>query len=80
MMKLSESVLTFKLLDASEISHRVRQLVLTGVDYFQKESLFTQMKTSLRKFHREQSVSTGASAEEKAVQISLSNLNMAVKS
>ena len=44
-MKLPEIALAFKSLDASKISHRDHQLVLTGVDYSQKESLFAQMKT-----------------------------------
>ena len=37
-MELPEVVLPFKLLDASKIQHRDRQLVLTGFDYSQKES------------------------------------------
>ena len=76
-MKLPEDVLAFKLLDACKILHRDRQLVLTGIDYSQKESFFAQMKTSLRKFHGEQSMSTGASAEgcsNKPI-----NLNLAVE-
>ena len=62
-MELPKVVLAFKLLDASKISHRDCQHVLTGVDSSQKESLFAQMKTSLRKFHGEQSMSTSASAK-----------------
>ena len=60
-MELPEVVLAFKLLDASKIPYRDRQLVLTGINYSQKESLVVQMKMSLKKFHGEQS--TGVSAE-----------------
>ena len=62
-MELPEVVLAFKLLDASKVLHWERQLVLTGIDYFQKESLFAQMTMSLKKFYGEQSVSTSVSAE-----------------
>ena len=62
-MELPEVVLGFELLDASKIPHWDRQLVLTGVDYSQKESLFVHVKMSLKKFHGEQSMSTGVSAE-----------------
>ena len=51
------AVLAFKLLDASKITHRDRQLVLTAVNYMEKETLFNQMKASLRTFHGEQSMS-----------------------
>ena len=57
-MALPQVVLAFKLLEASKISHRDRQLVLTGVNYEQKETLFDQMKNSLRKFHGEQSLTS----------------------
>ena len=56
-MKLPPSVLAFKLLDASKISHKDRQLVLTAVDYTKKDQLFEQMKSALRKFNDEQSMS-----------------------
>ena len=42
-MELPEVVLVFKLLDANKISDRDLQLVLTGTDYSQKESLLAQM-------------------------------------
>ena len=49
-MGLPQAVLAFKLLDASKLPHRDRQLVLTGVDYSQKDNLFDQMKASLKSF------------------------------
>ena len=55
-MGLPQAVLAFKLLDTNKITHRDRQLVLTAVNYMEKETLFDQMKSSLRKFHGEQSV------------------------
>ena len=53
---LPQAVLAFKLLDASKLPHRDRQLVLTGVDYSQKDNLFDQMKASLKKFHGEEAI------------------------
>ena len=55
-MNLPSSVLAFKLLDASKLPHRDRQLVLTAVDYTKKNELFEQMKTALRKFHGDQAI------------------------
>ena len=55
-MALPTCVLAFKLLDASGLSHRDRQLVLTGVDYSNKDSMYNQMKASLKKFHGEQAI------------------------
>ena len=62
-MELSQSVLAFKLLDACKISHHERQLVLTAVHYEEKETLFDQMKASLRKFYGEQSMSRDTEKE-----------------
>ena len=67
-MTLQSPVLAFKLLDSAKLSHHDRQLALTGVDYAQKNTLFTQMKTSLRKFHGEQAIpSEGAIKTEEEV-------------
>ena len=55
-MELPDPVLGFKILDAAKLSHHDRQLVLTGVDYSKRDSLFAQMKTSLKKFHGEQAI------------------------
>ena len=52
----SSAVLEFKLLDGAKLNHRDRQLVLTGVDYTNRETLFEQMKKALRKFHGEQAI------------------------
>ena len=53
-MKLPQSVLAFKLLDGTLLQHKDRQLVLTAVDYSNVETLFSQMKVTL-KFSGEQS-------------------------
>ena len=60
-MTLPPPVLAFKLLDSAKLSHHDRQLALTGVDYSQKNTLFTQMKNSLHKFHGEQAIPNEAS-------------------
>lgn len=62
-MALPTCVLAFKLLDASGLSHRDRQLVLTGVDYSNKNSMYDQMKASLKKFHGEQAIPETKSKE-----------------
>ena len=62
-MTLPTCVLAFKLLDASGLSHRDRQLVLTGVDYSNKDSMYDQMKASLKKFHGEQAIPETKSKE-----------------
>lgn len=41
-------VLAFKLQDASDLPHRDRQLLLTGVDDTTKNTMYDQMKTSLK--------------------------------
>ena len=55
-MTLPSPVLAFKLLDAAKLSHRDRQLALTGVDYARKNELFDQMKAALQKFHGDQAI------------------------
>ena len=46
---LSDKVLAFKLLDASNLTNIERNLVLTGVNY-EEANLLAQMETSLKKF------------------------------
>ena len=63
----SDMILAFKLLDASNLSEVDQKFVLTGVDYgkgLRKETLFDQMKESLKKF-KGQSVIKGD--DEKAL-------------
>ena len=55
-MTLPPPVLAFRLLDSVKLSHHDRQLALTEVDYSQKNTLFTQMKNSLCKFHGAQAI------------------------
>ena len=52
--KLPQAVLAFKLLKSAEISHQDRLLVLTGINYAEKDTLFNQAKISLKKFAGEQ--------------------------
>ena len=52
--KLPQAVLAFKLLKSAEISQNDRLLVLTGIDYSKKTTLFDQAKVSLKKFAGEQ--------------------------
>ena len=47
---------SFKLLDGAKLNHCDCQLVLTGVDYTNRETLFQQMKKALCKFHGEQTI------------------------
>lgn len=53
-MELPEPVLAFKLLECADLEMKDRQLVLTGVDYDQKDTLFKQMRNSLKKFFGQQ--------------------------
>ena len=52
--KLPQAILSFKLLDCAGISKQDRLFVLTGIDYSQKTTLFTQAKTALKKYAGEQ--------------------------
>ncbi len=63
-MVLPESVLAFKLLENAGLEHKDRQLILTGVNYSENNTLFKQMALSLRKFFGRQSMpdSSGASS------------------
>lgn len=63
-MALPDPVFGFKILDAAKLNHHDRQLVLTGVDYSKKDSIFTQMKASLKKFHGEQAIPDSISSTE----------------
>ena len=49
-MTLPSAVLAFKLLKRANITKEERMLVLTGMDFTQKEKLFNQAKNSLKKF------------------------------
>ena len=49
-MKLPPEILAFKLLRKANISKEMRILVLTGINYSNKEKLYEQTKASLRKF------------------------------
>ena len=49
-IKVPQVVLAFNLLKCARITKDERLLVLTGIDYGQKDSLYEQTKKSLRKF------------------------------
>ena len=55
-MKLPSEILAFKLLRRVNITKEEKMLVLTGMDYGQKDTLFEQksLKKSLKKFKGEQ--------------------------
>ena len=55
-MTLPEAVLAFKLLEGANLSHKDRQLVLTGVNYSDVNHLYKQMCQSLKKFFGKQSL------------------------
>ncbi len=52
-MKLPSEVLAFKLLRRANISREERMLVMTGMDYSKKDTLYEQTKQSLKKFKGE---------------------------
>ena len=54
-IELPQVVLAVQMLEASRLGQKERQLVLTGVDYKDKDNLFMLMKTSLQKFFGVQS-------------------------
>jgi hypothetical protein len=65
-MKLPSSILAFKLLEGSKIKAEERMLVLTAMDYSNKETLYEQAKKSLKKFKGEMAgASASASVEIK---------------
>ena len=53
-MRLPNTVLAFKLLDAAQLSKNDRMFVLTGIDFNHKESMYTQTKDALKKFAGQQ--------------------------
>ncbi len=49
-MKLPSSILAFKLLQKAKISEEEKMLVMTGMNYADKGTLYEQPKTSLKTF------------------------------
>ena len=49
-MKLPSEILAFKLLKRAKITHDEKLLVMTGMDYAQKATLYEQARKSLQKF------------------------------
>ena len=58
-IKLPEEILAFELLSNANISEQDKMLVLTGIDFSQKSTLFDQTKRSLKKFKGEQAGGSG---------------------
>ena len=58
-IKLPEEILAFELLSNANISKQDKMLVLTGIDFSQKSTLFEQAKRSLKKFKGEQAGGSG---------------------
>ena len=52
-IELPETVLAFQLLESVCLEKKERQLVLTAVDYSQKETMYEQMRKALIKFQGE---------------------------
>ena len=53
-MTLPEEILAFKLLKCANITTAERKLVLTGMDYSDRATLYSQAKSSLKKFKGDQ--------------------------
>ena len=53
-MKLPSEILAFKLLKQAKLTNEERLLVLTGMDYNNRDQLYDQAKQSLRKFKGDQ--------------------------
>ena len=68
-MELPSAILAFKLLKRANITQEERLLVLTGMNYTEKEKLYDQAKTSLKKFKGEQ-VAGGCSGGSVSVEAS----------
>lgn len=65
-LKLPESILAFKLLESSNLEFKDRQLVLTGVNYENKDTLFEQMKSAMKKFFGQQATSPSTSSRNES--------------
>ena len=63
-MTLPKAVLAFKLLKSASLTKEERMLVLTGMDFEEKEKLYDQAKSSLKKFMGDSSVKS-----EKAIKL-----------
>ena len=57
---LPESVKAFKLLEGTELEQKDRQLVLTGVNYENSDTLYKQMTSALKKFFGRQSLASSS--------------------
>ena len=58
-MKLPSEILGFQLLRKAKITKEEKLLVLTGMDYSKKDSLYEQAKTSLKKFKGDDACDAG---------------------
>ena len=61
-MELPSAIVAFKLLRRANITCDERLLVLTGMDYTERDKLYEQAKTSLKKFKGEQTNVAGSSS------------------
>ena len=61
-MELPSAIVAFKLLRRANITRDERLLVLTGMDYTERDKLYEQAKTSLKKFKGEQTNVAGSSS------------------
>lgn len=66
---LPQEVLAFRLLKCANITREERLLVLTGVDYTQKDTLYEQAKASLKKFKGQQLGSSCVSGDSVPIKL-----------
>ena len=71
-MTLLPFVIAFKVLDSSWMDARDRQIMLTGVNYSQHNTLFKQTKNALRKIYGQQ-VTPNPSTQGPAIKLELAH-------
>ena len=69
-MELPSAILAFKLLRRGNITQEERLLVLTGMNYMEKEKLYDQAKTSFKKKFKGEQVAEGCSGGSVSVEAS----------
>ena len=62
-MTLKSEILAFKLIRKANISKDERMLVMTGMDFWKRDSLYDQAKSSLKKFKGEYGESDGTAEQ-----------------
>ena len=73
-MTLSSSVLCFRLLDKARLSDSDRQLIMTGIDYSKKDTMYEQARTALRKFKGDNFVKKSNESDIRLESVNISSL------